>query len=182
MKVHPTFQSITVQLLFPRWRCTSPTPSSPGHADVPASLHTREQFPLAQAPTAVSKQSQRHRSCTLQLACVQKQSKELLCWPGEQATAGVACEVASRSLRFRFQILRPGRITKPAAHESARQRGIRSNEVMVIPALEASVGSAAEPDGDAAALWPWIERDLQGAPPKARSVTTQDKVSDSDEL
>jgi hypothetical protein len=31
---------------------------------------------------------------------------------------------------------------KPATHESARQRGIRSNEVMVIPAIEASVESA----------------------------------------
>ena len=54
-------------------------------------------------------------------------------------------------------------------HESARQRGIRSNQVMVIPALEASLESAAEPEGDAAALWPW---DLQGTPPKARSVST----------
>ena len=40
---------------------------------------------------------------------------------------------------------------------------------MVIPALEASLESAAEPEGDAAALWPW---DLQGTPPKARSVST----------
>ena len=54
-------------------------------------------------------------------------------------------------------------------HESARQRGMRSNQVMVIPALEASLESAAEPEGDAAALWPW---DLQGTPPKARSVST----------
>jgi hypothetical protein len=46
---------------------------------------------------------------------------------------------------------------------------MRSNQVMVIPALEASLESAAEPEGDAAALWPW---DLQGTPPKARSVST----------
>ena len=51
--------------------------------------------------------------------------------------AGLACEDANRSFGRRFQILRPGLKTRPE-HDSARQREIRSNGVMVIPELEAA--------------------------------------------
>ena len=52
--------------------------------------------------------------------------------------AGLACEdAANRSFGRRFQILRPGLKTRPE-HDSARQREIRSNRVMVIPELEAA--------------------------------------------